>query len=132
MPKITKTIPFDWEFYQANKHKCKLICGGNEVTQLTFFAQTKLPLTGICNGNYEHFFINGLTDFNDSRFNLKIEYTTEVKEAWVNLWEDEDGNRMVDSETSSTKEMAEQKEPFYKNRKRIFIIPLHLIEEGNG
>ena len=96
--KTTKTIPFDWELYNSNRDKYKVVTkDGKEVTQLTLFKRySPFKLVGIImndiytwteNGHY-----NG--DEEDSYDDLQLQYEEEVGESWVNVYE-KDGERLV-------------------------------------
>ncbi len=87
--KQTKTIPFDWEEYNNNRDKYKVVTrGGDEVNQLTNFEIVHdCPLVGILLGQVEYFYINGkYLGISDSINDLQLQYEEEVMESWVNLY----------------------------------------------
>jgi hypothetical protein len=94
--KQTKTIPFDWEEYNNNRDKYKVVTrNGDEVTQLTKFecVGTFYSLRGVLNHCICSFFENGKwleasTTFKD----LELQYEEEVKGSWVNLYWNNDGS----------------------------------------
>ncbi len=83
--KQTKTIPFDWEEYNSNRDKYKVVTrDGDEVTQLTKFE--RLPLLPVLMGveggvtlirwtESGHFRLN--KSYSD--FDLQLQYEEEVK-----------------------------------------------------
>lgn len=109
--KQTKTITFDWELYNNNRDKYKVITrDGDEVTQLTKFVRYKdhsvlvgvrnntLLTTWHANGNWSGL---GITDID-----LQLQYEEEVVESWMNLHYNNDG-RIITSGTYPSKELAE-------------------------
>ena len=91
--KQTKTIPFDWEEYNNNRDKYKVVtCDGDEVNQLTNFGCTKIPLRAVSNGEIYSYALDGKSlSYSNSRFDLKLQYEEEVVESWVNLYRTDDG-----------------------------------------
>lgn len=88
--KQTKTIPFDWEEYNNNRDKYKVVTrDGDEVTQLINFECTELPLRCVIDGEIYSYAVNGKHSFNSSR--LQLQYEEEVVESWVNLYSTHDG-----------------------------------------
>jgi hypothetical protein len=111
--KQTKTIPFDWEEYNNNRDKYKVVTrDGDEVTQLTKFE--RLPLLPVLMGveggvtlirwtESGHFRLN--KSYSD--FDLQLQYKEEVVESWVNLYRSIEGYIVV-SNTYVTKEEAKK------------------------
>ena len=110
--KQIKTIPFDWEEYNSNRDKYKVVTReGDEVTQLTKFE--RLPLLPVLMGveggvtlirwtESGHFRLNK----SYSGFDLQLQYEEEVVESWVNLYL-EPNNKKIASRTFHTKYQAE-------------------------
>jgi hypothetical protein len=107
--KQTKTIPFDWEEYNSNRDKYKVVTrDGNEVTQLTKFEYvSNYPLRGCKNNSLESWRLSGdYCIINGSHsFDLQLQYEEEVVESWVNLYRGNDG-RVYTSATYKNKEEA--------------------------
>ncbi len=108
--KQTKTIPFDWELYNNNRDKYKVVTrDGDEVTQLTKFeGVNNYPLRG-CKANYiQSWELNGsYHKHNESdSFDLQLQYEEEVFESWVNLYKADDGT-LYTSITYTSKNYAE-------------------------
>ena len=97
--KTTKTIPFDWELYNNNRDKYKVVTkSGKEVTQLTLFKRdSPFKLVGIIMNNIYTWTENGHYngDEEDSYDDLQLQYEEEVVERWVNVYENEYGGRCV-------------------------------------
>ncbi len=92
--KQTKTIPFNWEEYNNNRDKYKVVTrGGDEVNQLTKFETTnKFPWVGVVLHELKSFYIDGkYLESGDSIFDLQLQYEEEVVESWVNLYSTHDG-----------------------------------------
>ncbi len=110
--KQTKTIPFDWEEYNNNRDKYKVVTrDGDEVTQLTKFE--RLPLLPVLMGveggvtlirwtESGHFRLN--KSYSD--FDLQLQYEEEVRELWIIIIQKEDGTRRVVNAHYLTKERA--------------------------
>ncbi len=110
--KQIKTIPFDWEKYNNNRDKYKVVTrDGDEVTQLTKFE--RLPLLPVLMGveggvtlirwtESGHFRLNK----SYSNLDLQIQYEEEVVESWVNLYKADDGT-LYTSNTYTSKNYAE-------------------------
>jgi hypothetical protein len=87
--KQTKIIPFDWEIYNNNREKYKVVThNGNEVTQLTKFENVhNEPLVGVLENRTNKWLLNG---FNyrevNGGYDLQLQYEEEVVESWVNLY----------------------------------------------
>ena len=107
--KQTKTIPFDWELYNNNREKYKVVTrGDDEVTQLTNFGCTEIPLRCVFNGEIYSYALDGKSlSYSNSRFDLQLQYEEEVKESWVNLYWNNDG-RIFTSATYDSEELAEK------------------------
>ncbi len=88
--KQTKTIPFDWELYNNNREKYKVVTrGGDEVSQLTKFKDitTYCPLVGVKNKFLQTWSDKGqFALVGESIFDLQLQYEEEVVESWVNLY----------------------------------------------
>jgi len=92
--KQTKTIPFNWELYNNNRDKYKVVtCDGDEVNQLTKFEGiTSFPFIGCHVSNGIHVLrgwqIDGkfLESPEQHRNDLQLQYEEEVVESWVNLY----------------------------------------------
>lgn len=90
--KHTKTIPFDWEKYNNNRDKYKVVTrDGDEVTQLTKFE--RLPLLPVLMGVEGGVTLIRWTESGHFRLNksysdldLQLQYEEDVKESWVNLY----------------------------------------------
>ncbi len=93
--KQTKTIPFNWEEYNNNRDKYKVVTrGGDEVTQLTKFEKISAysPLVGVKNEVLYSWYDNGqFASGGESKFDLQLQYEEEVVESWVNLYSTHDG-----------------------------------------
>jgi hypothetical protein len=94
--KQTKTIPFNWELYNNNRDKYKVVTrDGDEVTQLTKFLATGLcPLYGVVNCNLKAWYLGGKFQEHDElshNYDLQLQYEEEVVESWVNLYKTNDG-----------------------------------------
>ena len=125
--KQTKTIPFDWEEYNNNRDKYKVITRGNdEVTQLTNFSAIGLcPLYGVLNGNLKAWYLGGKFQEHDElshNYDLQLQYEEEVKESWVALFRAEDGSIFCGLE-QPTKEEATP-----KSSNNLFIKVINLNE----
>lgn len=108
--KQTKTIPFDWEEYNNNRDKYKVVThNGDEVTQLTKFENVhNEPLVGILENRTNKWLLNGFHDREvNGGYDLQLQYEEEVVESWVNLLKDENG-RIVVSVIYPTKFSAER------------------------
>jgi hypothetical protein len=92
--KQTKTIPFDWEEYNNNCDKYKVVtCDGREITQLTKFENVQNEsLVGVLENRTTKWHLNGLhyREVN-SKYDLQLQYEEEVVESWVNLYKTDDG-----------------------------------------
>jgi hypothetical protein len=92
--KQTKTIPFDWELYNNNRDKYKVVtCDGREITQLTKFENVQNEsLIGVLENRTTKWHLNGLhyREVN-SKYDLQLQYEEEVVESWVNLYKGCDG-----------------------------------------
>jgi hypothetical protein len=92
--KQTKTIPFNWEEYNNNRDKYKVVTrDGDEVTQLTKFEGiTSFPFVGCHVPNGIHVLrgwqIDGkfLECPEQHRNDLQLQYEEEVVGSWVNLY----------------------------------------------
>ena len=108
--KQTKTIPFDWELYNNNRDKYKVVTRyGYEVTQLyKFDITTEMCLRVLLKNNIESYTLNG-NFYPDgiSIHDLQLQYEEEVVESWVNLYRSIEG-RIVVSNTYVTKEEAKK------------------------
>ncbi len=93
--KQTKTIPFDWEKYNSNIEKYKVVTrDGDEVNQLTKFEKISAysPLVGVKNEVLYSWYDNGqFASGGESKFDLQLQYEEEVVESWVNLYSTHDG-----------------------------------------
>jgi hypothetical protein len=91
--KQTKTIPFDWELYNNNRDKYKVVTrNDDEVTQLINFECTQIPLRAVFNGEIYSYALDGKSlSYSNSRFDLLLQYEEEVVESWVNLYRTDDG-----------------------------------------
>lgn len=132
--KQTKIIPFDWEFYQTNKDKCRVITSHLEpkdVTQLTKFeCESIYSLIGVLDKNTTAWRISG--EFNDVLCpynNLRLEVTENVVESWVNVYELSEGKRTTLDRFSSKEEALKWKGTTYKY---ICTIPLHELKEDEA
>lgn len=109
--KQTKTIPFDWELYNNNRYKYKVVTrGGDEVTQLyKFDVTTEMCLRVLLKNNIESYTLNG-NFYPDgiSKHDLHLQYEEEVVESWVNLFGTSDGKITVNGATFSSKEKADE------------------------
>ena len=96
--KQTKTIPFDWELYNNNRDKYKVVTrDGYEVTQLTKFEGiTSFAFIGchVPNGidvlrgwQIDGKFYEGA----EYRLDLQLQYEEDAVESWVNLYKTNDG-----------------------------------------
>lgn len=110
--KQIKTIPFDWEKYNNNRDKYKVVTrDGDEVTQLTKFE--RLPLLPVLMGVEGGVTLIRWTESGHFRLNksysdldLQLQYKEEVVESWVNLYL-EPNNKIIASRTFHTKYQAE-------------------------
>lgn len=132
--KQTKTIPFDWEFYQANKDKCRVITSHEtprEVTQLTNFDCSDIyPLVGVIVDDRYTWAITGYySNLSDNPYNLRLEVTEEVVEGYANLYRNKVTGKYVISEPRDTKDMALLYFEDTFEFECIAIIPLHEIEK---
>lgn len=107
--KQTKTIPFDWEKYNNNRDKYKVVThNGNEVTQLTKFENVhNEPLVGVLENRTNKWLLNGFhyREVNGG-YDLQLQYEEEVVESWVNLYKADDGT-LYTSNTYTSKNYAE-------------------------
>jgi len=88
--KQTKTIPFDWEEYNSNREKYKVVTrDGDDITHLKMSSIKSLYVHGSYVGN------------ND----LQLQYEEEVVESWTNLYRT-DNDLINTSATFITKEAA--------------------------
>ena len=109
--KQTKTIPFDWEEYNNNRDKYKVVTrGGDEVTQLINFGCTELPIRCVIDidGEIYSYAVDGKYLSYSNRFDLQLQYEEEVVESWVNLFGTIDGKITVNGATFSSKEKADE------------------------
>ncbi len=92
--KQTKTIPFDWEEYNSNRDKYKVVTrDGDEVNQIINFENVhNEPLVGVLANRTNKWHLNGLhyREVN-SGYDLQLQYEEEVVESWVNLYSTHDG-----------------------------------------
>jgi hypothetical protein len=107
--KQTKTIPFDWEKYNNNREKYKVVTrSGDVVKQLTNFEDIRsFSLKGTIDGDLKSWSLNG--DFfhvTKSQDDLQLQYEEEVFESWVNLYKADDGT-LYTSNTYTSKNYAE-------------------------
>jgi hypothetical protein len=106
--KQTKTIPFDWEEYNNNRDKYKVVTrNGDEITQLTKFKiQQDYYLVGVNSYGLVKWKKTGTYLCNQMHNNdLFLEHEEEVVESWVNLYRTDDG-LISTSATFITKEAA--------------------------
>lgn len=107
--KQTKTIPFDWELYNNNRDKYKVVTRyGYEVTQLyKFDITTEMCLRVLLKNNIESYTLNG-NFYPDgiNKHDLQLQYEEEVVESWVNLYKADDGT-LYTSNTYTSKNYAE-------------------------
>jgi len=90
--KQTKTIPFDWDLYNNNRDKYKVVTRcGDEVTQLINFECTELPLRCVIDGEIHSFGVDGKYLSYSNGFDLLLQYEEEVVESWVNLYYNNEG-----------------------------------------
>jgi hypothetical protein len=110
--KQTKTIPFDWELYNNNRDKYKVVTrDGDEVTQLTKFDTIEdMCLRCIIRGYIASYNIYGIHFYSGgiSQYDLQLQYEREVFESWVNLYEDGDG-RLFTSPSHINEQIAKEK-----------------------
>ena len=111
--KQTKTIPFNWELYNNNRDKYKIVTrNGDEVTQLTKFEGiTSFVFIGCHVPNGIHVLRGWQIDGKfykgtEYRHDLQLQYEEEVKESWVNLYR-EHNNQIITSRPFFTKYQAE-------------------------
>jgi len=105
--KQAKTIPFNWEEYNNNRDKYKVVTrGGDEVTQLINFGYTDLPLRCVIDGEIYSYAVDGKYLSYSNGYDLQLQYEEEVVESWVNLYL-EPNNQIITSRTFSTKHQAE-------------------------
>jgi hypothetical protein len=79
MKKI-KTIPFDWEKYNNNRYKYKVVTrDGDEVTQLINFGCTDQPLRCVIDGKIYSYPKDGKYLSYINRFDLLLQYKEEVE-----------------------------------------------------
>jgi hypothetical protein len=108
--KQTKTIPFDWEEYNSNRDKYKVVTrDGDEVTQLTKFDTIEeMCLRCIISGYIASYNIYGIHFYSGgiSQYDLQLQYEEEVVESWVNLYRTNDGV-LHTSNTIYCKDLAE-------------------------
>ena len=98
--KQTKTIPFNWELYNNNRDKYKIVTrNGDEVTQLTKFEGiTSFVFIGCHVPNGIHVLrgwqIDGkfLESPEQHRNDLFLQHEEDVKGSWVNLYWNNDGS----------------------------------------
>jgi hypothetical protein len=97
--KQTKTIPFDWELYNNNRDKYKVVTrDGDEVNQLTKFEGiTSFAFIGCHVPNGIHVLRGWQIDGKfyegaEYRLDLLLQYEEEVFESWVNLYRKDDGS----------------------------------------
>jgi len=109
--KQTKTIPFNWEEYNNNRDKYKVVTrDGDEVTQLTKFEEVSSysSLIGVKNKLLYSWYDKGqFASGGESNFDLQLQYEEEVVESWVNLYRSIEGHIVV-SNTYVTKEEAKK------------------------
>ena len=96
--KQTKTIPFDWELYNNNRDKYKVVTrDGDEVNQLTKFEGiTSFAFIGCHVPNGIHVLRGWQIDGKfyegaEYRLDLQLQYEEDVVESWVNLYKTDDG-----------------------------------------
>jgi hypothetical protein len=108
--KQTKTIPFDWEEYNNNRDKYKVVTrDGDEVTQLTKFDTTEdMCLRCIIRGSIASYNVYGIHFYSGgiSQYDLQLQYEEEVREVWIMIIQTEDGTRRVVNAHYHTKEKA--------------------------
>lgn len=108
--KQTKTIPFDWEEYNSNRDKYKVVTrDGDEVTQLTKFEEVSSysSLIGVKNKLLYSWYDKGqFASGGESNFDLQLQYEEEIVESWVNLYKADNGN-LYTSNTYTSKNYAE-------------------------
>jgi hypothetical protein len=97
--KQTKTIPFNWELYNNNPDKYKVVTrDGDEVNQLTKFEGiTSFAFIGCHVPNGIHVLRGWQIDGKfyegaEYRLDLQLQYEEEVKGSWVNLYWNNDGS----------------------------------------
>jgi hypothetical protein len=110
--KQTKTIPFDWEEYNSNRDKYKVVTrDGDEVTQLIKFKEISsyCPLVGVKNGFLYNWYDNGqFTSVEQSDWDLQLQCEEEVVESWINLFSTIGGGITTNGATFSSKEKADE------------------------
>lgn len=110
--KQTKTIPFDWELYNNDRDKYKVVTrDGDEVTQLTKFEEVSSysSLIGVKNKLLYSWYDKGqFASGGESNFDLQLQYEEEVFESWVNLYEGGDG-RLFTSPSHINEQIAKEK-----------------------
>ena len=95
--KTTKTIPFDWDFYQVNKDKCRVITREKlpslvtEVVRLNSLKNQQL--VGVVNGDCYRWNIDGTYRYSGHGFSerdLRLEVIEEALESWIAILEHEE------------------------------------------
>jgi len=107
--KQTKTIPFDWEKYNNNRDKYKVVTrNGDEITQLTKFKiQQDYYLIGVNSYGLVKWKKTGTYLCNQMHNNdLFLQHEEEVVESWVNLYKADNGT-LYTSNTYTSKNYAE-------------------------
>ena len=126
--KTTKTIPFDWELYNNNRYKYKVVTkSGNEVTQLTYFTrESPYKIIGVYNDSLHIRRENGYysSENIESEHDFQLQYEQEVVESWANLYESVNGQRHIQI-SYNTKEEAVERIANTANAKYIKTINLN-------
>lgn len=94
--KVTKTIPFNWERYNADKKKYKVITrSGDEVTQLISFDEvdTDFALTGVLKNSVKSWRLDGFYHSDGETINpidlVSLEWEEDIVESTSGLTIDE-------------------------------------------
>jgi hypothetical protein len=109
--KQIKTIPFDWEEYNNNRDKYKVVTrNGDEVTQLTKFEEVSSysSLIGVKNKLLYSWYDKGqFASERESNFDLQLQYEEDVVESWVNLYMDHN-SRLATSPVYPNEQIAKK------------------------
>jgi hypothetical protein len=112
---VTTTIPFDLELYNSDQNKYTVVCNKPDslntedyvkVNDLIHFKRVKRDgLVGEVGGELFTWNISG-DSMNGTT--LKLQYKSEIREAWVNVYETSNGFRFIDQQQYTSKKNAEK------------------------
>lgn len=133
--KTTKTIPFNWDTYQQDKEKYKLVTrDGDPITQLTRFELVGEPneFYGV-NKTLQEVYgwdENGIYYGDDSKDprDLVLQYEEEVRDTWLKVYRVKDSSRLITSKKSfGTRDEALQSCNGLMNVEHLGVINLNEI-----